>query len=587
VLLYELATGARPFQAATTAALTDEILNAAPPPPGRFQPRLSRELERIVLKCLEKNREDRYQSAREIAIDLRRLLSPSSGAARPASVRPARTPGRLLAWSAGVMAVLLAGGTAAFLLHGGHRLDSVVVLPFANATGNHDLDYLGDGVAEELINHLTQVAGVKVIARATAFAYRDKQASPRQIAAELGVKALVSGRISARGDLLSVQVDVVDTSDASQVWGGKIERPLDQIKAAQQEIAGDVTAALRLELTSQQEQQAVRRQTDNPAAYQLYLRGRQDLSEIASPATFRRSIEMFKRATAADPAYALAWSGLADAYSYLAIMDIDAPERVMPLAREAALTSFRLDPGLAEAHNSIGIVKFCYDRDFEGAESAFRQAVAISPGDTFARHWLAHNLEITGRLPQAHEEMRRIFELDPLSPIYITDLALEYYYMRRPEEVVQMSQTWAASTEGSVYPWLVLAKAQQQMGQRDRNLATIEQVCRRDDSPYMRGWAAWLFARLGRPERTRATIEDLQARALREYVPSYALALAFLGLGERDQALRHLDAAERERSVPILFEIGLHPAFDALRDDPRYRDLLRRLNLQGASPSRR
>jgi serine/threonine-protein kinase len=379
----------------------------------------------------------------------------------------------------------------------------------------------------------------------------------------------------------------VDTTDGSQVWGGKVERPLDQIKAVQQEIAGEVPSALRLRLTSQQEQQSARRQTDNPAAYQLYLRGRQDLSELASAGTFRRSIEMFTRATAADPNYALGWSGLADAYSYLAIMDIDAPERVMPLARDAALTSLRLAPDLAEAHNSIGIVKFCYDRDYDGAAAEFRQALAISPSDTFARHWLAHYLEITGRLPQAHEEMRRIFEVDPLSPIYTTDLALQYYYLRRPEEVERMSRTWGASTEGSVFPWLVLAEALEQLGQRDRSLATLEEVARRDDSPYMRGWAASLYARLGRRDRTFAMIADLQDRAQREYVPSYALAVAFLGLGERDQTLRHLEAAERERSVTLLFEIGLHPAFDVIRDDPRYQDLLRRLNLPSTPPARR
>ena len=580
VLLYELATGVRPFQSDTSAALVDEILNASPPSPGRFQPRLSPELERIILKCLEKDCADRYQSAREVAIDLRRLVSPSSGAARTGGSRATRRR-RALAWSAGAAVLVLAVAAAALLVRRGDRLDSVVVLPFANATGAHDLDYLGDGIAEELINHLTQVPAVKVIARSTAFAYGDRQATPQQIGADLGVRAIVSGRVAMHGDTVSVQVDIVDTADGSQVWGGKVERPLDRIKFVQQEIAGKVTSALRLRLTSEQERQAARRQTDNPAAYQLYLRGRQDLTEMASPAMFRRSIEMFSRATAADPGFALGWSGLADAYSYLAIMDVDAPGRVLPLARDAARTALRLDPGLAESHGSIGIVKFCYDRDYEGAATEFRQAVAISPGDTFARHWLAHYLEVTGRLSEAHEEMRRIFDLDPLSPIYTTDLALQYYYMGRPEEVVQMSRTWGAPTEGSVFPWLVLAKAQAQLGQRDRSLATLEEVFRRDDSPYMRGWAAWLYGRLGRRDRALATITDLQARTDREYVSSYAPALAYLGLGEREKALQHLEAAERERSVTMLFEAGLHPAFDVIRDEPRFRELLRRLNLPG------
>jgi hypothetical protein len=153
--------------------------------------------------------------------------------------------------------------------------------------------------------------------------------------------------------------------------------------------------------------------------------------------------------------------------------------------------------------------------------------------------------------------------------------------MGRPEEVVQMSRTWGAPTEGSVFPWLVLAKAQAQLGQRDRSLATLEEVFRRDDSPYMRGWAAWLYGRLGRRDRALATITDLQARTDREYVSSYAPALAYLGLGEREQALQHLEAAERERSVTMLFEAGLHPAFDVIRDEPRFRELLRRLNLPG------
>ena len=363
VVLFELATGKRPFLGKTATALAAEILHQAPPSPRIFEPRLSVRLEEIILKCLEKDPESRYQTVKEIHIDLRRLEQPPSG---PNRVTIERSPPKYLraaAWALPVAAVI--ASVAVITMYRSLRkppIQSVAVLPFVNGSGDPSMEFIGDGITEEIINHLTQVPTVKVIARPTAFSYKGRNFTPQGVGKELGVAAVVLGRLIERGNQFAVQVDIVDTSDGSEVWGGQFERPVSEmqsprpmpgIQSLQSEIVHQVTDKLRFKLSGEQEDRLGKRTTENAEAYKLYLQGRFCISEVDFY-KIPHCVGLFEEAVHKDPGYALAWAGLADAYAYLGMSDLEPPSRVMSKAREAALRALQLDDSISEAHTSLG-----------------------------------------------------------------------------------------------------------------------------------------------------------------------------------------------------------------------------------------
>jgi TolB-like protein len=462
-------------------------------------------------------------------------------------------------------------------------IPSVAVLPFVNATGNADLEYLSDGIAEELINSLTQIELLKVIARPTAFSYKGRAAAPRDIGTDLKVRAVVTGRLSQHGETITVQVDLVDTAEGAELWGGKFERRLGEIASLQQEINRQVASVLRVKLTSEQKKRLARPQTENAEAFQLYLRGRQFLSEMSTASEYLKSLDYFKQAVQKDPNYAKGWAGLAAGYAYLSFQELEPALEVMPKAREAALRALVLDPDLAEAHTSLGIVKMYFDRDLPGAETEFRRAMELNPGEDFSRHWFAHYLERMQRLEEANAELRRVVELDPLSPMYTGDLALQYYYMRQPDKVVAIALK--GKSPDSVSPWevIALALAYEMLGRREESLATIEKMTATD--AIFRGYVGALLARLGRRAEAEAILAGMKAQ--KGYVPAFYLALVHLGLGQADESFRYLEKAYDERSTTLYDTISLDPQWTVVHGDPRYKDLLRRLGLPPPRPATR
>ncbi|MGA7990640.1 MAG: protein kinase [Thermoanaerobaculia bacterium] len=578
-VLYELATGTRPFRDAVPAKLTDAILHTDPEPPSTRRPEVSAELSNVILRCLEKDPDRRFQSANELRSGLERLTSPTAPTASTAT--PKRSSRVWLgAASAALLGALALSGV--FLFGRTRPISSVAVLPFVNASGTADLEYLSDGIAEELINSLTQVQALKVIARPTAFSYKGRPVEPRDIGSELKVRAVVMGRLSRRADTISVQVDLVDTAEGAELWGGKFERRLGEIASLQQDINRQVTSVLRVKLTSDQKKRLARPQTDNAEAFQLYLRGRRFLSEMSTASEYLKSLDYFKQAVQKDPDFAKGWAGLADGYAYLSFEDLEPAREVMPKAREAAQKALALDPDLAEAHTSLGIVKMYYDRDLPGAEVEFRKAIELNPGEDFSRHWYAHYLEKVQRFEEANAELRRVVELDPLSPMYTGDLALQYYFMRQPEKVVEIALK--NKSPGSVSPWevIALALAYEMLGRREESLATIGKVTATD--PIYRGFAGALLARQGRRAEAERILAEM--RAQKGYVPSFQLALVHLGLGQTDETFRYLEMAYADRSSALYDWILIDPQWSVVHDDPRYKDLLRRLRLPSPKPAR-
>src|SRR5438093_5579965 len=307
----------------------------------------------------------------------------------------------------------------------------MAVLPFVNATQNPDTEYLTEGITETLINSLSQLPGVRVSARSLAFRYKGPDVDPLKAGRDLDVRAVITGRVTPRGNLLIVQSDLIDVANGAQLWGGQYNRPMADILAVQEEIASEIFEKLRLRVTGEEMKRAVRRQTDDPEAYQLYLKGRYYWNQ-GTVDGYKKSIEYLQQAIAKDPKYAVAYAGLADAYLYLGSFWVEAISE----AKAAALKAIELDPTLAEAHVALGHIRLWLDWQWPAAELEFKQGISLNPNSALAHNQYALYLATMGRLDDAIAEVKRAQELDALSPIVNTDLGWYLLYAGRSGEAV-------------------------------------------------------------------------------------------------------------------------------------------------------
>ena len=467
-VLYEMATGTIPFRGDTSAVIFEAILSRAPASPARLNPDVPAELERIISKTLEKDRNLRYQTAADLRTDLARLkrdtdtsrsasvsvdMAPdpqkSSRQAQPAyssdSVLVAglakRHKNKLIAALAALIAIVAAGGywfyRANAPSHGG-SMDSVAVLPFTNVGGDQDTEYLSDGITESLINSLSRVSKLRVVPRNTVFRYKGQPNAPEKIGHELNVRAVVTGRVTRRGDSFVIGAELIDVGKDSQLWGDQYSEKLSDILGMQDQISKAIANHLRVELSGAEQQQLVKRDTQNPEAYQLYLRGRYFWNKRTSEGV-KQGLAYFQQAIEKDPSYALAYAGLADSYAvgnggYLGLP----PQEARPKAKAAALKALDLDDSLAEAHTTLADTYLYYEWNFVKSDEEFRRAIAANPNYPTAHQWYAECLYSIRRYDEAIAEAKRAQELDPLSPIISASLAATYLYARRYDEAIDL-----------------------------------------------------------------------------------------------------------------------------------------------------
>jgi eukaryotic-like serine/threonine-protein kinase len=575
VVLYEMATGRLPFEGATAPQTLDRILHAPPEPISRISP----ELERIVRKCLEKDRERRYQSARELRVDLRNLERDSdsvTAAPPPPGISKKHHWSGLRYTVTGVAIVLVLGSL--LLLHQGDRADvieSIAVLPFVNGTGNPDTDYLSDGITDSLINSLAQLPKLRVTARSLVFRYKGKDPDPQKAGRDLKVRAVMTGRVVQRGDSLGIQTELMDVDAGTQLWGQQYNRKLADVLAVQEEIAKEISEKLRLRLTGEEQKRLTKRYTENVEAYQAYLRGRYHLYRYTADGV-KRGIEFLNRAIELEPNYAPAYAGLAEAYSLHAGSFLVSSE-ALPKAWSAAAKALELDDGLAEAHNALGMVKYLFEWDWTGAEREYQRAIEQNPNYATAHDQYGFYLVLMGRNEEGHREVKRAVELDPLSPAFQADLGEVFRFARRPDQAIEQYQKSIQMDPNFWLAHTLLGFVYGDKGNFSAAFAAVEKARSMEDDPQVLLTEAHLLARSGQAARARTLLREVEERSRRSPVPVPFIALVYGDLGDKDQAFKWLEKGFQER-VWMLF-LKADPNFDPLRSDTRFAEILRRMGL--------
>jgi eukaryotic-like serine/threonine-protein kinase len=586
VVLYEMATGTLPFRGESSALITDAILHRVPVPAVRLNPDLPPKLEEIINKALEKDRSLRYQHACDIRTDLQRLKRDSaSGGAAVTPEASSRSPRKsTLIGAVTFVFVIAIIAVAAFYFGSSRRshINSVAVLPFSNASADPNAEYLSDGITEGVIDRLSGLPNLKVISRTSSFRYKRRDIEPQKVAKELGVDALVTGRVVQRGDDLSVGVELVEAGEDKQLWGEQYSRKVTDASSVPQEIATAISANLRVRLTTEDKSRLAKLSATNPEAYQLYLKGRYHANQ-STAAGLKKSIEYFDQAIERDPGYALAYAGLADSYSGLGGDWLYLPPSdSFPKAKAAAMKALELDDTLAEAHAALAYATN-FDWDWVGAEREFKRAIELNPNSALSHERYAEYLKIRLRFDEAMAEAQRAQELDPLSPEIVAGVGGVFVFTGRYDEAIAQYQkaldlnpdlpairaelSWAYAMK-HMYPQ-ALAEYDK-IAEQDKAVAAQNQFV-----ATVRGWVYAVSGRRADALRIAKEFKDLSSHT---YVDFYQFAWIYAGLGDKDEAFRLLERGYREHTAGMVY-LGDDVAWYGMRSDPRYADLLRRMGL--------
>ncbi len=575
-VLHEMLAGRPPWGRSPVEAMHGILKEDPEDLSGR--PGVSPALAGIVRRCLAKSPDDRFQSARDVAFALQAVSSD------PAAPSNGRRGGGPRAWALPavvgivVVAVLLRWRLEAARPAPGPPIRSIAVLPLRNLSGDAEQEYFADGMTEALITDLAKIRALKVTSRTSVMPYKSASKPLPQIARELGVEGLVEGSVQRAGNRVVVTAQLIRASSDTHLWAERYERDLRDVLLLQGEVARTIAREVQAAVEPDESRRLAPSRPVDREAYEAYLKGRHWWNKRTEQG-YEKAREYFAQAVGKDPEYALAYSGLADSYATPAVKRMVAPAEAFAKATEAATRALALDDTLAEAHTSLAYIKTFGDQDWPGADAEFRRAIELDPGYAFARQWHAALLVFLGRNEEAIAEARKSVELDPLSLIINRDLGMTLYLARDHDgAIAQLLKTLEIDPDFAP-AHVSLGSAYSERGRHPEAIAECEKAVRLSRDPGSMASLARVYARGGRRKDALDLLAALARRSEHNYVSPFDFAIVHAGLGDKEQALMALEKAYEERSAGLGY-IRNHPAFDSLRDEPRFRALLRRLGLE-------
>ena len=619
-ILYEAATGRKPFAGDSVVDTLHKIIHDPAPAISDFNPSASPELQRVIRKCLAKEPAKRYQTIRDTANDLEELIEEMKGmpimerSVAPSTSASTRSgPGgtdqyvraettvssthspsssaeyivsefKRHKFVVALVLVLLVGSAVGLFLYknAGNRgtaIDSIAVLPFQNRSSDADTEYLSDGLAESLIYRLSQLPNLKVSPTSSVMRYKGKNTDIDQIARELEVDAVMSGRVSQRGEDLTISVELVDARTKKLIWAEKYDRKMSDLLATQREIATAITQKLELKLSGNDAKGITKRYTDSNDAYQLYLKGRYSFAKRTKDDTLR-AIEYFRQAIKLDTKFALAYARISETYGSMPAYPYLSPKEAFPQAKAAAQQALEIDPTLPEAHTFLAYSLVIYDWNWVEAELSFQRAIELDPNNSAAHFRYGHiYLAPTGRVDEALTEIKRGLDLEPLDINMGATLAWAYSVARQDDKALeQAKKTYDLDPVHPIGRW-ILSQIYTDTGRYQEAISLSEQWLQTDPTnQFALRDAGIAYAKAGRRDKAEEMISRFREISKTQYIPSCRIAAIYGELGERDKAFEELRKAFELRDWE-LYRLNADPYWRPLRDDPRFKEVLKRLNL--------
>ncbi len=609
-VMYEMVTGMLPVRGDNFIDIANAIANEVPKSPSQYVTGVPPELDQIILKLLEKDRGNRYPSARQLLSDLntlrrelefenklnslemrRHTSAPGFGHQPTAQMtfpisrrtfgwkRAFRDP-RIVAVTAVLIVALL--GTAAYTISKSNlfadRIDSVAVLPFVNASGNPNSEYLSDGLTDSIMDSLSQLPELQVVAHSTVFRYKGKNTDPLAVGRELRVRGVVTGRLIQRGNTLVVRATLTDVKRGTQVWGQQYERNLSDVVELQKDLSEEISSQLQPHLTGEERKLMNRRRPESNEAFQLYLKGRYYSTKFNDEEGIRKGINYFNQSIERDPTYALAYAGLASAY--FSLSNLFAPPReAMPRVREAAERALALDDSLAQAHTCMALTLVWYDWDFAKGEKEFKRAIALNASDADAHRMYGDYLAAMGRFDEALVEKRHAEQLDPLSGPTSLDVGRTLFYAGRYDDAIEQAKHTLDLDPGSAYVYSLQAQIEYQKGNLPKGLELMKQSMQLGGHTQLliTNWGM-INARAGNRDEALRAIAGLRARSAEKYTIPLLVARIYTALGNNDEAMKNLEQTYNDRSESAVW-LKVDNTFEPLRKDPRFTALIRKVGL--------
>jgi len=588
VILYEMLTGKVPFEGETPLSIALKHKSEEPRDPREINSQIPAEVSHVILKCMEKDKERRYQTADELLSELNNIMEglPTTERVIPRRKSSVKRISKikwrnyiLYAGAAAVLILLIVIGISLF--KGGHEaIESIAVLPLKNLSGDPEQEYFADGMTEALISNLTQLGALqRVISSTSVMQYKGARKPLPVIARELNVDAIIEGSIMRSGQRVRITAQLIEAKTDRNIWSKSYERDLSDILVVQNEMARAIAKEIKIVVTPTEKALLARSRPANPEAYQMYLKGRHFWKKRTEE-DIKKAIEYFQQAINIDPTYALAYAGLADAYIILGSYSLSSPQEIYPKAKSAALKALEIDDTLAEAYTSLAFVKYSYDWDWFGAEADYNWAIGLNPSYATAHQWYGLLLSDIGRFDEALLELKRAQELDPLSLSITTGVGIIFYYSRQYDLAIEEYRKVLNidANFGYAHFWLAMAYIQKSLFEEAIE-AYQKAVIISGGSLSYKAALGYAYAAAGKRDEALKILNELVEQSSLRYVPKYQIALIYAGIGEEDKAFEFLEEAYLDRAS-FLVRFKVDPRFDSLRSDPRFTALQERIGLE-------